>query len=76
MACYACGKFKDKDINVIKIYKDYYERFGKVYYVFRTQKNGDVKIVNKKQFNNIFETIIKPNFHKGAEYFHISEFSG
>lgn len=74
MGCYACGLFNNKEKNVIKIYKNYYRNFGKEYYIYRLKKQGDLKIVQKKQFNTIFESEIKPNFGSGAEYFHISEF--
>lgn len=76
MGCGICAKLNKQEKDFVKIYKDYYKRFGKVHYAYRTETNGDIKIASEDSFDTIFNTEIKPNFEKGAEYFHISEFTG
>ena len=76
MGCTLCAKLNKKEKDLVKIYREYYTKYGKDYYVFKTSAKGDIKIVNKKQFKTVFETQIKPNFDKGAEYGHIKEYIG
>lgn len=76
MGCGICAVLNAREKDFVKIYKDYFKRYGKVYYVYRTETNGGIKIVPQESFNIIFEEQIKPNFDNGAEYFHISEFTG
>ena len=76
MGCGICAKLNKREKNLVKVYKNYYLSYGKEYYVFRTEKGGGLSIVSKNQFNTVYERDIKPNFNKGAEYFHISEYKG
>lgn len=76
MACGICGKLNKKETDLVKIYRGYYTKYGKEYYVFKTSEKGDLKIVDKNQFKTVFETVIKPNFKNGAEFFHIKEYVG
>lgn len=77
MACFTCGKnFGDREKDVLKLYKKEYEDKGVERYVYKTCGNCAIKFTKKEYFNVIFEGEIKPNLEKGAEYFHISEYSG
>lgn len=60
---------------MIRRLKKEYEEGKSESYLFRTEENGNLKVVSKSSFNVVFESKIKPNFDKGAEYFHISEFT-
>lgn len=75
MPCFSCGQTFNGSVNELlqRFKRDYLER-GVERYFFKLNTNGDVKIIKKDQFKNIFETQIKPNFKNGAEYAHISEY--
>jgi hypothetical protein len=75
MGCGICAKLSRKEKDVVKVYKDFYETYGKVYYAYRTETDGVIRFVVGSSFNTVFERDIKPNFDKGAEFFHIKEFS-
>lgn len=71
--CFSCGNgFNGNTRQLLLKYK----QEKKDVYFFRTQKEGDIFIVKKEKFNDIFKKQIKPNLKKGAEYAHISEFKG
>lgn len=75
MPCFSCGQTFNGTVNELlqRFKRDYLER-GVERYFYKLETKGDVKIVKKNQFAHIFETQIKPNFDKGAEYAHISEY--
>lgn len=71
--CFSCGNgFNGNTRQLLMKYK----QDKKDVYFFRIVKDGDIFIVNKEQFKKVFASQIKPNFKKGAEYAHISEFKG
>lgn len=76
MPCFSCGQTFNGSVNELlqRFKRDYLER-GVERYFFKLETNGDVKIIKKDQFKNVFETQIKPNFKNGAEYAHISEYN-
>ena len=76
MPCFSCGQTFNGSVNELlqRFKRDYLER-GVERYFFKLETNGDVKIIKKYQFKNVFETQIKPNFKNGAEYAHISEYN-
>ena len=76
MPCFSCGQTFNGSVNELlqRFKRDYLER-GVERYFFRLESNGDVKIIKKEQFKNVFQTQIKPNFKNGAEYAHISEYN-
>lgn len=76
MPCFSCGQTFNGTVNELlqRFKRDYLER-GIERYFYRLEAKGDVKIIHKDQFKNVFETQIKPNFNKGAEYAHISEYN-
>lgn len=76
MGCGICAKLNRKETDLVKVYKGYFTKYGKEYFVFRTSIRGDLKIVVKEQFDTVFESEIKPNFKNGAEFFHIKEYTG
>lgn len=75
--CFACGRNFSGDINaLLRHFKQEYEEKGIVRYFYKTKKDGSIKIVRESSFKEVFKREIKPNFKKGAEYAHISEFKG
>jgi hypothetical protein len=60
--------------DLLKRFKRDYLDNGTERYFYRESAKGDIKIVGKNQFKYVFETKIKPNFDKGAEYAHIKEY--
>lgn len=76
MGCGICAKLNRREKNLVKVYREYYTKYGIEYYAFKTEENGGISFVKKNQFNTIYEREIKPNLHKGADYFHIKEFTG
>ncbi len=76
MGCGICGKLNKQQKDLVKVYRGYYNKFGKEYWVYKTSEQGDIIIVNKNQFNKIFETMIKPNLKNGADFAHIKEYVG
>jgi hypothetical protein len=76
MPCFSCGQTFNGSVNeLLQRFKlDYLQR-GVERYFFKLETNGDVKIIKKDQFKNVFKTQIKPNFKNGAEYAHISEYN-
>ena len=76
MSCLPCGKVKGRDISAVEYYRKLYKDDGLEYYAYRLKAGESFSFVKKSYFNGIFETQIKPNFDNGAEYFHISEFTG
>lgn len=76
MPCFSCGQTFNGNVNELlqRFKRDYLNR-GIERYFYRLQSNGDVRIIKKEQFKNVFETQIKPNFKNGAEYAHISEYN-
>jgi len=71
MPCFSCGQTFNGTVNDLL---QRLKRENKDVYFYKESATGDVKIVNKNQFNYVFEKYIKPNFKKGAEYAHISEY--
>lgn len=77
MACYSCGKSLPLGVqNTLRRFWHKYQTTGQEFYFYKLHEKGDTFIVSKQQFNEIFTTKIKPNLEKGAEYSHISEFTG
>jgi hypothetical protein len=76
MPCFSCGQTFNGSVNeLLQRFKlDYLQR-GVERYFFKLETNGDVKIIKKDQFKNVFKTQITPNFKNGAEYAHISEYN-
>ena len=76
MACFSCGQTFNGSVNDLlqRFKRDYLER-GVDRYFYKDSENGDVKIIKKNQFDYIFKTQIQPNFDKGSEYAHISEYN-
>ncbi|NRA92159.1 MAG: hypothetical protein HRU26_05645 [Psychroserpens sp.] len=75
MSCFSCGKTFNGSVNdLLQLYKREYLTKGVERYFFRLKTNGDVKIIHKDQFKNVFDSQIKPNFKNGAEYAHIREY--
>lgn len=75
--CFSCGNGFNGDTNaLLRRFKQEYETKGIVRYFYKTETNGAIKTVRQEQFKTIYEKEIKPNFEKGAEYSHISEFTG
>lgn len=71
--CFSCGNgFNGSTRELLLKYK----QEKKDVYFFRIEKGGDIFIVKKDAFKEVFKREIKPNFKKGAEYAHISEFKG
>ena len=74
--CFSCGKTFNGDVNELLLeYKEQYLKKGIERYFYRLETNGDVFTCRKSSFKTIFETKIKPNFNKGAEYAHIKEYN-
>lgn len=77
MGCITCGgALAKREKDAIKLYKADYEANGTERYVYRLAANAEWQITLKKYFNVVFVEQIKPNLKKGAEYFHISEYTG
>ncbi|MCP4984854.1 MAG: hypothetical protein GY928_01955 [Colwellia sp.] len=76
MSCGICAKLNNTERNAVNAYKGYYNKNGVEYYVYRTEKGGIIKFVRKNSFKIVFERDIKPNYDKGAEFFHIKEYTG
>ncbi len=76
MPCFSCGQTFNGSVNELlqRFKRDYLER-GVERYFYKESETGDIKIVNKRQFEYVFNNIIKPNFVNGAEYAHISEYN-
>lgn len=75
--CFTCGKGFSGDTNaLLMLYKKEYETKKIDRYFYKTETNGTIRIIRAKNFKTILETEIKPNFDKGSEYAHISEFKG
>jgi hypothetical protein len=71
--CFSCGKGFSGDTRQLLLK---YKQDKKDVYFFKKVKDGDIFIVKKEHFKEVFKTQIKPNFKKGAEYAHITEFKG
>jgi hypothetical protein len=71
--CFSCGKGFSGDTRQLLLK---YKQEKKDVYFFKKVKDGDIFIVRKEHFKEVFNTQIKPNFKKGAEYAHITEFKG
>lgn len=71
--CFSCGNGFAGDTRQLLLK---YKQEKKDVYFFKKVKDGDIYIVKKANFKEVFNTQIKPNFKKGAEYAHISEFKG
>jgi hypothetical protein len=76
MSCIPCSKVSNSEKDPLKFYVKRYKDTGHEVYVYRLDKNSLFKFVEKSLFVIILNNEIKPNFEKGAEYFHISEFTG
>lgn len=77
MGCFTCGKgFKPDEVDLVAHFKAEYEKLGVERYVYRLHPGGELMIVKKKYFNEVYESQIKPNLKKGAEYFHVQEYTG
>ena len=74
--CIPCSKVTTTEKSVIKFFKKLYKDSGTEYYVYRLGRKETFNFVKKELFTKILEEQIKPNFKNGAEYFHISEFTG
>ena len=75
MACFSCGKtFSGDDLARVRRFKKLFDEKGLVSYYYRLSTEGKINVVRANGFKAIYETRIKPNFDKGAEYAHISEF--
>ena len=77
LECFSCGRSFNGDVNaLLRHFKQEYEQKGIIRYFYKTETNGSIKTVREKHFKEVFKREIKPNFKKGAEYAHISEFKG
>ncbi len=76
MSCFSCSKLDNRERLVVKYYKTLFETAGKEYYAYRLSANEVFSFVEKSYFSEILLHQIKPNLSNGAEYFHISEFTG
>lgn len=77
MSCFSCGKGFTGTINqLLKQFKEEYERKGTERYFYKESEKGDIKIVKKADFKSIYTKNIQPNLDKGAAYSHISEYTG
>jgi hypothetical protein len=56
------------------MYKEDFDTRGIERYVYRMGEKEPFQVVRKKGFKALFPTI-KANFSKGAEYFHIQEWT-
>lgn len=72
--CLPCSSVSSGEKGLIRKFKRLYEQGKTERYVYRLEKGGSIFLTDKKSFPILLETKIKPNFDKGAEYFHISEF--
>lgn len=74
-SCFTCGLSQDDNSrSLLREYKRQYEQKGVERYFYKTETNGATKFCRKSSFNSVYKNEIKPNFHKGAEFAHISEF--
>lgn len=71
--CFSCGAGFNGDTRQLLLK---YKQEKKDVYFFKLEKGGEIFIVKKNQFEFVLKNQIKPNFKKGAEYAHISEFNG
>lgn len=71
--CFSCGNGFNGDTRQLLLK---YKQDKRDVYFFKKVKDGDIFIVQKASFKEVFATQIKPNFKNGAEYAHISEFKG
>lgn len=77
MGCFSCGKTFSKDASdTVAKYKKEYLKNGIERYVYRLSPSSDLMIIRKEYFNEVFNNDIKPNLENGAEYMHISEYTG
>jgi hypothetical protein len=75
-SCFSCGKDFNDDVNaVLRACKRSYLNNGIVRYFYKLEQQGEVFICRASSFNTILENEIKPNFHKGAEWSHIADFT-
>lgn len=75
MGCFTCQKgFSGTENDIINYYKRLYKEKGYLTYVYRVSEKGAIQIASKSSFLAIFDTIIKPNYDKGANYARIDEF--
>ena len=70
--CFSCQNNAPYSLkNSLQIHKDLYEKTGVVYWFFKEEENGKVKIADNESFNNILPKI-KNNI--GVQWCHIAEF--
>ena len=63
--CFSCGAgFKGSTKELLMKFKKDYVNNGIERYFFRLESNGNIKVINKKQFKHVFKTQIKPNFKR------------
>jgi hypothetical protein len=70
--CFSCQNDAPYSLkNSLQIHKDLYEKTGVVYWFFKEEENGKVKIADNESFNKILPKI-KDNI--GVQWCHIAEF--
>ena len=70
--CFSCQNNAPYSLkNSLQIHKDLYEKTGVVYWFFKEEENGKVKIADNESFNKILPKI-KNNI--GVQWCHIAEF--
>jgi hypothetical protein len=73
--CFSCGQDFTQNVNaLLSAYKEQYEKLGIIRYFYKKETNGAIYICKASSFATIYESDIKPNFDKGAEYSHIKEY--
>ncbi len=74
--CFVCGiSFSGSANELLRLKKKEYEQHGIERYFYRLGKDKEVMICLKKDFNQIYETQIKPILdNDGVEYAHIKEY--
>lgn len=70
--CFSCQNDAPYSLkNSLQIHKDLYEKTGVVYWFFKEEENGKVKIADNESFKKILPKI-KDNV--GGQWCHIAEF--
>lgn len=73
--CFSCGGgFSEGVHGVLRHKKELYDEGKEDCYFYKLSTKGNIFTVKKKGFKSIFEQLIQPNFHNGANYAHISEY--
>lgn len=75
MACFSCSKDKDvTEITVLLMYKEAYEKTGKLYWFFKEDDCNELKIISDDDFAQFRKTNKKKFTDKKIQYSRIDEF--